>query len=406
MELVRDYLLSKRFPELPLLSAANTKRHPDLIPFAFGHPAKESFDIPLLSHSAVSALQMDGPQALQYSGGSGPEQVINWIQQRSQNVSILVENQNILVTAGSMQAIDLATRTLTDPGDHVWVEAPTFFGAIRQFSLAEVKLSSIPVDENGLMTDELESKLKEAVRNNLPIPKFVYVMPNYHNPTGVCLSIERRRKLAELAYEYNFYVLEDDAYVELRFSGEKLPSIYSFGPKRVIYLSTFSKTIAPGIRMGWALADDEVIIQRMKMLKSDGSTSVFVQEIISHFLADVKFEYHMKKINDLYGARKDAMVEAVKEYFGEAVTYTEPEGGFFLWVTFPKEVNTSEFASDALTRGVSFIESKYFYVDTVETNHIRLSFTFTTEEEIRKGVKRIAESYYQYKKSIEALNEV
>ncbi|WP_400243680.1 PLP-dependent aminotransferase family protein [Niallia sp. JL1B1071] len=406
MELVKEYPISKRFPELPLLSAANAKKHPDLIPFAFGHPAKESFDISLLSDSAVSALQLDGPRALQYSGGAGPDHVVNWIQQRSKHVSIIVETQNILVTAGSMQAIDLATRTLTDPGDHVWVEAPTFFGAIRQFSLAEVKISSIPMDQNGLMTDELERKLKEAVKDNAPIPKFIYVMPNYHNPTGVCLSIERRKKLAELAYEYNFYILEDDAYVELSFSGEKLPSIYSFGPKRVIYLSTFSKTIAPGIRMGWALADDEVIIQRMKMLKSDGSTSVFVQEIISHFLADVKFEYHMKRINDLYCARKDAMINAVKECFGEEVAFTEPEGGFFLWLSFPKEVNTSEFASAALSRGVSFIESKFFYVDRAETNHIRLSFTFTNEEDIQKGVKRIAESYYQCKKSIEVLNGV
>ncbi len=406
MEVVKEYPLSNRFPEMPLLSAANAKKHPDLIPFAFGHPAKESFDIPLLSQSAVSALQLDGPKALQYSGGEGPDHVVNWIQRRSKHVSIVVDKSNILVTAGSMQAIDLATRTLTDPGDHVWVEAPTFFGAIRQFSLAEVKISSIPIDENGLMTDKLESKLKEAVKNNIPIPKFIYVMPNYHNPTGVCLSIERRKKLAELAYEYNFYVLEDDAYVELCFSGEKLPSIYSFGPKRVIYLSTFSKTIAPGIRMGWAIADDDLIIQRMKMLKSDGSTSVFVQEIISHFLGEVKFENHMNRINDLYCARKEAMVDTVKEYFGEEVTFTEPEGGFFLWLTFPKEINTSEFASDALLRGVSFIESKFFYVDAAETNHIRLSFTFTNEEEIQKGVQRIAESYYRYKKSIEVLNEV
>lgn len=406
MELVKDYPLSKRFPELPLLSAANTKKHSDLIPFAFGHPAQESFDVPLLSQSAVSALQLDGPRALQYSGGFGPDFVVNWIQQRSKHVSISVETQNILVTAGSMQAIDLATRTLTDPGDHVWVEAPTFFGAIRQFSLAELKISSIPVDHNGLLTDELENKLKEAVKNNVPIPKFIYVMPNYHNPTGVCLSIDRRKKLAELAYEYNFYVLEDDAYVELSFSGKKLPSIYTFGPKRVIYLSTFSKTIAPGIRMGWALADDEQIILRMKMLKSDGSTSVFVQEIISHFLSDVKFDYHMKRINELYCTRKDAMISAVKECFGKEVTYTEPEGGFFLWLSFPEKVNTSEFAGDALARGVSFIESKYFYIDGAETNHIRLSFTFTNEEEIKKGVQRIAESYYRYKKSIEVLNEV
>lgn len=402
MELQKEYSFSKRFPEIPLISAAFAERHPDLIPLAFGHPAKEAFNIPLLSSSAVTALETEGNQSLQYSGGPGPNMVTNWIVERSVNVSITAENKNILVTAGSMQAIDLATRTLTDPGDHVWVEAPTFFGAIRQFSLAEVKLSSIPVDDNGIMVDLLELSLKEALENNQPIPKFVYVMPNYHNPTGVTLSLERRKKIAELAYEYNFFVLEDDAYVELNFTGEKLPSIYSLAPKRVIYLSTFSKTIAPGIRMGWAVAE-ESIINKMRMLKSDGSTSVFVQEIVSQFLSNIHFNSHMKHINTLYESRKNSMIEAIEDYFDGEVSYNLPAGGFFLWLTFPIHINTSEFSSDALKRGVSFIESKHFYLKGEETNHIRLSFTFSNEEEIRRGIKRIASAYKEYKKSMTIL---
>ncbi|MGG3575354.1 PLP-dependent aminotransferase family protein [Bacillus gobiensis] len=404
MHQLTEFSFSKRFPELPLISAALAEEHPDFVPLSFGFPAKESFLIPLLSEAAVSALQTQGPESLQYTGGTGPKKVNEWIKKRSELRSIQSENENILVTSGSMQAIDLATRTLADPGDHVWIEAPSFFGAIRQFSLAEVELTSFPIDEDGLRVDLVEQALIEAKIKGKPMPKMFYVMPNYHNPTGVNLSLERRKKLAELAYEYNFYVLEDDAYVELSFSGGYVPSIYSFGPERVIYISTFSKIIAPGIRMGWTIAGEQVI-NKMRMLKSDGSTSVFVQEIVSQFLAKIDFAQHVQYLTSIYRARKDAMVRSIHEYFGNEVSYQMPEGGFFLWLTFPAEVNTSEFMEKSLKNGVGYLDGKHFYLQNDELNHIRLSFTFCDEEQIRRGIQRIAESYNDYKNNREVLEE-
>jgi 2-aminoadipate transaminase len=224
-------------------------------------------------------------------------------------------------------------------------------------------------------------------------------MPNYHNPGGINLSVERRKKLAELAYEYNFFILEDDAYVELSFTGKYLPSIYSFGPKRVIYFSTFSKIIAPGIRMGWAITDP-AIINKMRMLKSDGATSVYVQEVIGRLLDRFDFDGHLAKLVSCYEARKEAMTKAIHEFFDERVTYSIPNGGFFLWLTFPPAVDTSAFLQQSVDKGVSYIDGRHFYLQGSDAgaNHLRLCFTFCNEQQIREGIRSIANAYYAYLK--------
>lgn len=405
MQPLKDFSLSKRFPEFPVIGAAFSSNQPNTIPLSFGFPAPESFPISLMQESAVAALQTQGTECLQYTGGLGQHKVTQWIKQRSKLRSIDVKESNIIVTTGSMQGIDLATRTLTNPGDSVWVEAPCFFGALRSFRMAEVQLSSFPIDENGLRVDLVEEALKEAKRTNKPLPKMLYVMPNYHNPGGIILSLERRKKLAELAYEYNFYILEDDAYVELSFSNEYLPSIFSFGPERVIYLSTFSKIIAPGIRMGWAIAGEHVI-DKMKILKPDGLTSVFVQEVVHQLLDKANFDEHLKGIITLYERRRNAMVEAIRTYFQGHVSFSVPEGGFFLWLTFPEEVDTGILLLDTLKHGVSFIEGSHFYLEHGPSNHIRLCFTYCDEEQIWKGIKQLADSYFAYQKSVPVYEEV
>jgi len=404
MSVLKEFTYSKRFPNLPLIAAAFADQHPDLIPLAFGLPAKESFNLSLMQESSVTAIQKGGVKPLEYGGGIGPKMVAEWIKQRLLLRLVRAETNEILVTAGSSQAIDIATRTLTDPGDHIWVEGPSFFGAIRQFLLAETVLTSFPVDEEGLRVDIVEQKLKETKRNGGPMPKMLYVMPNYHNPTGVSLSLDRRKKLAELAYKYNFYVLEDDAYVELSFTGEYVPSIYSFGPERVIYLSTFSKIVAPGIRMGWSVAS-EPLINKMRMLKSDGSTSVYVQEIVSQFLITIDFDQHIEFLNSIYRSRMKAMVAAIEEAF-EDISYIVPEGGFFLWLTFPEGTDTSQFMQESLQKGVSYLDGAHFYLNADEKNHIRLGFTYCNEEEIKRGIERLAESYQEYKQKMFVLEGV
>ncbi|WP_078544931.1 aminotransferase-like domain-containing protein [Litchfieldia alkalitelluris] len=401
-----EFSFSRRFSShIAEIGTAFPSRVVDAIPLSFGFPAPETLPITLLSDSTARALQTQGEQALQYTGGIGPSKVVEWIKNRSSLRSIDVDNNEIIVTTGSMQAIDLAVRTLTDPGDQVWIEGPSFFGAIRIFKLAEVELSAFPIDEHGVKVDLIEDALIYARDNELPLPKMIYIMPNYHNPGGINLSLERRIKLAELAKEYNFFILEDDAYVELTFGHKYLPAIYSFAPERVIYLSTFSKIIAPGVRVGWAIACSE-IIAKMRMLKVDGQTSVFVQEIIHQFLESMNMEAHLSKLNAIYCSRRNAMIEAIDEFFKDDVSYDVPEGGFFLWLTFPLETNTSDLLEQSLETGVNYIPGEHFYLNNEGSNQLRLCFTFCNEEKIKEAISRLAEAYYELKMNPEYLKEV
>lgn len=297
MNSLKQFTFSKRFPNMPIIGSSFAGSLDHVIPLSYGFPAPESFPLETMVAATQAAMKTQGFGAMSYSGGTGTSHIVNWILERSKLRDVHAKEDQILVTAGSMQAIDLVARTLTDPGDEIWIEAPCFFGAIRTFNLAQVKLRSFPIDENGIMVDYVEKALLEATLQQKPIPKLLYIMPNYHNPGGVNLSVDRRRKLAELAYEYNFFILEDDAYVELSFDGTYLPSIHSFGPERVIYLSTFSKVIAPGIRLGWAIGLSE-IITKMRILKTDGLTSVYVQEVVHNVLDQLDIEEHIKYLSN------------------------------------------------------------------------------------------------------------
>lgn len=399
MEKLEPFSFSKRFEGVPLIGSAFAGEHPGLIPLAFGFPYPDSFSIDELAESSVSALRTAGTEALQYSGGPGQKKVLEWIRERSRLRSIHVDTDHILITSGSNQGIDLVARTLTDPGDAVWVDAPVYFGALRAFYLAQTELTAFPVDDQGLRVDVVEEALIEAAAGKRAMPKFIYVLPNYHNPAGVSLSVARRKKLAELAYQYNFYIIEDDAYVELNFGGEFLPSIYSFGPERVIYMSTFSKIVAPGIRMAWVISNPEVL-SRIKIVKTDGLTSVFVQEMISRFLEKVDFEAHLKPLVEGYRLRRDAMVGAIHEFFGDEVSFEKPEGGFFLWLTFPPETDTTELLHEAVKAGVSFVDGKSFYLVDKPTNNLRLAFSFCDEKQIREAIQKLAEVYKKQKNAV------
>lgn len=394
MSSLQPFEFAKKFEGLKLISAAAAKAPEDFIPLAFGLPAKEAYNVELMTKCATKALQNGGYKSLEYTGGAGPLKVATWIKERSKLRDIFVDEQNILVTSGSGQAMDIVARALANEGDEIWVEAPTFFGALRSFNLAGLTIRGIETDEQGIKVDLLEAALKEAVELGKKLPKFLYIIPNFHNPGGMTLSLERRIKLAQLALKYNFYILEDDAYAELNFTDKILPAVYSFAPDRVIYMSTFSKTIAPGIRMGWVITSPEVI-QKLRMLKSDGSTSVMVQEIVAAYLNEIDFDQHIAEISAIYKARRDAMVKALNEYLGDEVSYILPEGGFFIWVSFKEDIDTASFEKIALEYGVSFIPSEYCYADHSQKNHIRLSFSYCDEAQCREAIKRIANAYFE-----------
>ncbi|MED4039931.1 PLP-dependent aminotransferase family protein [Niallia taxi] len=399
MNSMKKITFSKRFPDMPIIGSSFAGSLDHVIPLSYGFPAPESFPLDTMVTATERAMKTQGSGAMSYTGGSGISNIVNWILKRSELREVYANKDQIIVTSGSMQAIDLVARTLTDPGDEIWIEAPCFFGAIRTFNLAQVNLRSFPIDENGIIVEHVERALIEATLQQKPLPKILYIMPNYHNPGGVNLSVDRRKKLADLAYEYNFIILEDDAYVELSFDGTYLPSIHSFGPDRVIYLSTFSKVIAPGIRLGWAIGLSE-IISKMRILKTDGLTSVYVQEVAYNVLEQLDIESHINNLSTMYKTRKEAMVAAIKEHFGDEVSFVSPEGGFFLWVTFPQGVNTSAFVDDAMTAGVSYLDGRHFFLEEEGYNTMRLCFTYCNEEKIKEAIKRLAEIYYQHLRSL------
>jgi 2-aminoadipate transaminase len=394
MSSLQPFQYAKKFEGIKLLSAAAAKIPEDFIPLAYGLPAKEAYNVELMTHCASKALENGGYKSLEYTGGAGPIKVATWIKERSKLRDIYVDEQNILVTSGSGQAMDIVARTLADEGDEIWVESPTFFGALRSFNLAGLTARGFEIDEHGIRVDLVEAALEEAVKLGKKVPKFLYIIPNFHNPGGITLSLERRIKLAKLALQYNFYIFEDDAYAELKFTDNTLPAVYSFAPDRVIYMSTFSKTIAPGIRMGWVITSPE-LIQYLRMLKSDGSTSVMVQEIVADYLNEIDFDQHIATISSIYKARRDAMVKAINDYFGDEVSYILPEGGFFIWVSFKENVDTTSFEKIALEIGVSFIPGEYCYADNKQKNHIRLSFSYCDEAQCREAIKRIANAYFE-----------
>ncbi len=324
---LQDYQYSKLLPSTPSIGGTRVV-DPSYVHLSFGYPSSDLFPIHELSEAASEAILQGGRFSLHYFGGNGPKKVKDWIQQRSHIRSIQVETDQVLITAGAMQAIEVAARVLINPEDEVWVEGPTYFNGLQAFRLAGAKIKTFPIDENGLRVDLLEDALQDARLQNKKIPKFIYAMPNFHNPGGVNLSLERRKRLAELAREYNFYILEDDAYGELSFTNQYLPSIYSFAPDNVIYVSTFSKIIGPGLRLGWVIANNSVL-EKINVLMLGSQTNPFTLEIIAHLLDKISFEDHLDRLISVYRKKRDIMIDAIQENFGHHVSFNVPLGGFF-----------------------------------------------------------------------------
>ncbi|MDR4946674.1 aminotransferase-like domain-containing protein [Neobacillus cucumis] len=391
---LQNYQYAKYIPSSPSIGGT-TVTDPLHVHLSFGYPSTHLFPLIELNRAASNAILNHGEHALHYSGAEGPAKIREWIKHRSKIRSIYVDQNQIITTAGAMQAIDLAAKVLLNPDDEVWVEEPTYFNALQSFRMTGAKIKSFPIDEHGVQVDLIEEALVKARKLNKKIPKLLYCMPNFHNPTGVSLSLERRKKLAHLAYEYNFYILEDDAYSELSFKNRYLPAIYSFAEERVIYVGTFSKIIAPGIRLGWMIANEKVL-QNTHLLMLGSQTNPFTQEIIASLLEEITFEDHLERLILTYRQKRDIMLESIKTSFGDDVTFVVPEGGFFLWLNFHPEVDTANFANEAFRRGVSIVEGKPFFETNQGANQLRLCFSYCNEEQIRRGIKILADAYYAY----------
>ena len=323
------------------------------------------------------------------------------IARHSARFGIEVTPDNIMITTGSQQALDLIGKVFINPGDRILVESPTYLGALQAWNAYGAEYVTVPIDQDGMVTEALEAALRIG-------PKFIYVLPNFQNPTGVTLSLERRRRLVELADQYGVPIIEDDPYGQLRYEGENLPSVVVLDGEfrgnheqcyrgNVIYLSTFSKTLAPGLRLAWVVAPPEVIRKMVQAKQgADLHTSTFNQ-IVAYEVARGGFLYqHIKLIRQVYGERRDVMLAAMDSFFPPSVDWTQPMGGLFLWGTVPESLDTADVLQAAVEQKVAFVPGASFYPRGGGQNTMRLNFSNASPEMIREGIARLGRVLYQY----------
>jgi 2-aminoadipate transaminase len=373
---------------------------PDIISFAGGLPAPDVFPVEEFRRACDKVLKDLGPQALQYGATEGYLPLREMIVRHSARYGIEVTSENIMVTSGSQQALDLLGKVFINPGDRILVESPTYLGAIQAWNAYGAEYVAVAADEHGMITDALE----EALRTG---PKFIYVLPNFQNPTGVTLSLERRHKLIDLADRYGVPIVEDDPYGQLRFEGEHLPPVvFLDGQKRknsdpcyrgnVIYLSTFSKILAPGLRLAWVIAPPEVVRKMVQAKQGADLHTATFNQIIAYEVGRGGFiDQHIKLICKVYGERRDVMLAAMDTYFPPEVEWTQPEGGLFLWGTVPSGMNTTEILKSAIEQKVAFVPGAPFYPCGGGENTMRLNFSNATPEAIRDGIARLGKVLYQ-----------
>lgn len=361
---------------------------PDIISFAGGLPAPELFPVADILSAAERVLSQSGAAgSLQYSPTEGFPALREAFAAESRKRGIECSANDILITTGSQQPLDLAGKIFLNEGDYVLTENPTYLAAIQAFQFYEVRFAAVPTDDAGLIPEALP-ELIERER-----PKFLYTIPNFQNPTGVTLTAERRQSLYSIAARYGLIIVEDDPYGSLRYAGNSLPPIKSLDSDGiVIYLSTVSKTIAPGLRVGWAVAGSE-ILGKMTIAKqaADLHTSSFDQRIVYRYLTEFNSEAHIELIRKSYRERFLVMDASLRKFMPLGFNWTRPEGGMFLWVTCPEYVDTNELMREALLRKVLFVPGRDFFPDASGQRFMRLNFSNATPEQIREGIQRLAE---------------
>lgn len=366
---------------------------PKIISFAGGLPAPELFPVEGMKEATDKVYAEHGQQALQYGAAKGVTELRELILKRvKEKENIDAKLENVMVTTGSEQAIDLVGKAFVNPGDTVLVEEPTYLCALDVFRSYGANFVSVPMDDDGMKMDALEEALKAH-----PETALVYTVPNFQNPTGRTMPAERRKKFAELAAKYDVPVLEDNPYGDIHFAGEHVPSVKSFDHAgKVFYMSTFSKILAPGFRLGWLVADPKVI-EKLTVLKqsADLHTDNLVQYVVTEFFKENDVDAHVKEISDLYGKRKQLMIDGIKKYFPKDVKYTDPEGGMFLWVEVPGVTDTVELFKQCLEHNVAFVPGDPFFAGKPQPGTFRLNYSNMQEDQIEVGLKRLGEALSQ-----------
>lgn len=359
---------------------------PDVLSFAGGLPAPEAFPAEALRRAHDEVLATEAASALQYGPTEGHLPLRVWIADRMTRRGLSARAEQVMVTTGSQQGIDLVGKTLIDPGDAVVVEAPSYLAALQSFSTYEARFAVVGSDEEGMRIDEVERALRQKEK-----PKLIYLVPNFQNPSGTTLSLERRVRLARLALEHQVTVLEDDPYGELRYRGVALPPIAGLEPRApVIYLGTFSKTLAPGLRLGYAVADERMV-RALTIAKqaSDLHTGSLSQRAVARMLESFDYDGHLRGLHRLYGERLSAMLASIERSFPAGTTWTRPEGGLFLWMRLPRGLDAEELLADAMRERVAFVPGAPFFPAEPQRETLRLNFSNRPPELIAEGMARI-----------------
>lgn len=355
---------------------------PDVLSFAGGLPAPEAFPVEALARAHAEVLSLDGAAALQYGPTEGFLPLRAWIAERLARRGVPATAENVLVTAGAQQGIDLVGKLMLDPGDTVVVESPTYLAALQAFEAYEASFAVVASDDDGMRMDDLERVLRRQ-----PV-KLIYLVPTFQNPRGTTLSLDRRLRLARLAAEHDVLVLEDDPYCELRYSGPPLPPIAALDPRApVVHLGSFSKTLAPGLRLGYAVGP-EPLIRALTVAKqsADLHTGNLSQRAVCRLLSTFDYDAHVHTLQALYGERCQAMLSALARSFPPGTTWTRPEGGLFVWVRLPTGLDAQELLHDAMAEKVAFVPGAPFYPATPEHETLRLNFSNRPPAKIAEGL--------------------
>jgi len=372
---------------------------PDVISFAGGLPAPELFPSEEMRAAADTVLRTQGRAALQYSMTEGYPPLREMIVRHMARYGVRVTIDNVLITTGSQEALDLIGKVLINPGDKVLIEEPTYLGALQAFTTYGAEYVTVPVDHDGLQT----SRLEEALRAG---PKFMYILPNFQNPAGTTLSLARRLELIAQADRYGVPIVEDDPYGQLRYEGEHIKPLVVLDAEHnhcetnghykgnVIYLSTFSKTLAPGLRLGWVVAPEEVLNRLVQAKQGTDLHSSTFDQMLAHEVARGGFiDRHVRRIREVYRRRRDVMLAALEQAFPDpsvGVRWTRPQGGLFLWVTVPEAIDTGELLREAVRERVAFVPGTAFYPSGGGRNTMRLNFSNASEAMIEEGIARLA----------------
>ncbi len=368
--------------------------NPEMISFAGGMPAPELFPAEQVKQACVKVLSEQSDKALQYGESEGYRPLRQWIADQYASQGLTVSIDNVMITSGSQQALDLLGMLFINAGDKVLCETPTYLGALQAFNAYGPEYISLPSDQDGLQTDGLETAMRYGA-------KFIYILPNFQNPTGTSIPIERRKQIHAITNDYGMPVIEDDPYGQLRFEGDDIPSVFNLSARpregvssyneNIIYLSTFSKILSPGMRLAWVLGPAEVISRLVQIKQGvDLHTSSFTQMIAYEIAKDGFIAEHVKNIVAVYRERRNVMLDTLEEHMPDGVSWTHPQGGLFLWVKLPEHLSSAKLFPEAIKQNVAYVSGESFFPNGGGQNTMRLNFSMMPPDRINEGIQRLS----------------